>query len=355
MSVMPPKFLFLNINEMCNLHCQHCEYWRAKRPSLDGISLARQSEIIREFAELSPGGSLVICGGEPMLDVNTYFQVCSTARSLGLRTLSVTNGTLIATPANASKVVKYGADEISISLDGPTEALHDRMRGTKGSFGEATRAIRLLVDARVLAKRDKAATHLPKIYAMGLLTASSYLLLDEFYDLVLNQLGADKLKINSLQPSFLHTRIQQQIPSDSFFEKESQVDPDILEAMLGKCERKYGLTYNPNWIRQVVSYFRKLHGAQNLSRGWWAGLTTDEHICNSPERNIMVDIMGKASLCFSNAFPKTQLFVPGDLKRYWEENTSLKAKMSKCNLLCGISHSVRREHATCKPSALKTD
>lgn len=346
MSVTPPKFLFLSINELCNLHCQHCEYWRTRRPSLDGISLVRQSEIIREFAELSPGGSIVICGGEPMLDVNTYFQVCATARSLGLRTLSVTNGTMIETPANAAKVVKFGADEMSISLDGPTDALHDRMRGTKGSFKEATRAIRLLVDARVLAKRDKTATHLPKIYAMGLLTASSYLLLDEFYDLVLNQLGADKLKINSLQPSFLHTRIQQQITGDKFFERESQLDPDILEAMLGKCEKKYGLTYNPNWVRQVVGYFRKLHGAPNLSRGWWAGLTTDEHICNSPERNIMVDIMGKASLCFSTAFPKTQLFVHGDLKRYWEENTVLKAKMSKCNLLCGISHSVRREHAT---------
>lgn len=343
-----PKFLFLSINEICNLHCQHCEYWRTKQPDLAVSSLDRQLEIIMEFAELSPGGSVVICGGEPMLDVNTYFKVCSTARALGLRTLSVTNGTMIKYHSDAIRVIQEGPDEISISLDGPNATIHDRMRGTKGAFEAATNAIYILSDVRALAAQSSNTTHLPKIYVMGLLTASTATKLDEFYDLVLNNLGADKLKLNTLQPSFLNTRSNQRITHDSFFEKESQLDVAQLEASLEYCNKKYNLNYNPNWVRQVLSYFRGLQGAPGLHRGWGAGLKTDEHICNSADRNIMVDVVGNASLCFATGFPRMQLKAYGDLKSFWASSGSIRAQMATCNNLCGISHSVRRENATLK-------
>jgi MoaA/NifB/PqqE/SkfB family radical SAM enzyme len=344
-----PKFLFLSINELCNLHCQHCEYWGTKLPSLDASRLARQLEILQEFSEISPGGKVVICGGEPMLDVNTYFQVCATARALGLRTLSVTNGTMIKTPTHAARVAQTGPDEISISLDGPDAATHDRMRGTKGAFLEAVTAIKLLVAARdEMLEYATVYKWFPKIYVMGLLTASTAYKLDEFYDLVLNQLKADKLKINTLQPSFLNTRSGQQIQHDTFFVQESQLDVAHLDAVLAHCQQKYNLVYNPNWVRQVLSYFKTLQNRSDLHRGWGAGITTEEHICNSPDRNIMVDIAGKASLCFAPGFPSRQLHVYGDLKRYWETSNETRAKMANCNLLCGISHSVRRENATLK-------
>lgn len=338
---LPPKFLFLTINEVCNLRCLHCNYWRTKQPSLDVTSLPRQVELLKEFSELSPGGSVVICGGEPLLDVHSYLNVCKISRVLGLKTLSVVNGTMIASESDASKIIVDGPDEITISLDGHTPELHDRLRGRKGAFLEATNALRWLINRR----GALATTPWRKIYAMGLVTKSSYPYLVEFYDLVLNQIKADKLKLNALQPSFLHTRLSQQ-QNDEFFAIESQVDADELDRLLTRCESQYHLNYNPNWKRQLVDYFRKLYKKPNLNLGWSCGVTTDEHICNSPDRNIMIDLVGNASLCFSNAFPRTRLVNPGDMRVFWEENTTLKAQMRQCNNLCGISHSVRREAST---------
>ena len=339
MSIAAPEFLFLSINEICNLHCQHCDYWHTKQPELVVMSLERQEAILREFAELSPDGKVVICGGEPMLDVNTYFRVCAVSRELGLRVLSVVNGTMIVSQAAADRAVAFGPDEISISLDGPNEETHDRLRGKKGSFAIATDAMRLLLEAR---KRGSSSL---KIYAMALLTASTYQHLDAWYNLVLKEIGADKLKLNALQPTFMHTRIGQRRGRDEFFAKESQVDPDELSDLLIACKVKYELDYNPRWVEQLVGYFRGLYRKLDLAVGWDGNFQTDEHICNSPLRNIMVDLDGQASLCFSNAFEHIQLAQPGDLRRFWEGAVELRERMGKCNALCGISHSVRREHS----------
>lgn len=345
MSIPKPEFLFLTINEICNLRCQHCDYWRTKQPELAVLTLERQEQIIREFAELSPAGKLVICGGEPMLDVNTYFHVCKVAHESGLRVLSVVNGTMITSERAADRVIRSGPDEISISLDGPTPEIHDRLRGKKGSFAIATKALELLLTSRKLIG-DLVPTQ--KIYVMGLLTTSTYRHLGRWYDLVLNEIGADKLKLNALQPTFMHTRIGQRRDRDLFFATESQVDPGELLSILTDCQKKYGLAYNPSWVAQVVGYFRGLYKRDDLdlAAGWDAGFQTEEHICNSPLRNIMIDLDARASLCFSSEFDHVKLEKVGDLRKFWEGKTALRERMGKCNALCGISHSVRREHSS---------
>jgi MoaA/NifB/PqqE/SkfB family radical SAM enzyme len=338
-----PEYLFLTINEICNLRCQHCDYWRAEEPQVDVISLERQDEIIQEFAELSPQGKLVICGGEPMLDVNTYFHVCKVARSLCLRVLSVVNGSLINSTKAAERVFNEGPHEISISLDGHDAKTHDRMRGKKGSWKQATRALSLLLLCK---GEEKQNLYLPRIYAIGLLSRSTYEHLDEWYDLVLHQIGADKLKLNALQPTFMHQRLGQRRETDEFFAQESQVDPGKLESMLKLCDAKYDLHYNPVWMRQVVAYFAGLHGKPDLSRGWNGNFQTEDHICNSPWRNLMVDMTGRVSFCFSQEFESAQLVGHGDLRRFWASAQQQRLRMDTCNALCGISHSVRREHAS---------
>lgn len=335
----PPKFLFLSINEMCNLRCGHCDYWTISKPTLSDTSLARQLEIVEEFAELAPGASVVICGGEPTMDPATYFSVCHTARGNGLRVLSVTNGTLIVSPTDAERMITYGPNEISVSLDSPDPEVHDAHRGQKGAFDLATNAVRLLLNAR---QRIGTST---KIYVMGLLTASSAKRLPAFYELVLDSLQADKLKLNALQPSFLNTTNPSGRTRDPFFEKEAIVDIGRLIHDIVECNRRWNLRLNPKWIEQVVSYFRTLGRSKNLDQGWASGIVTDEIICNSADRNIMVDVRGRASLCFSNQFPSTQLRQRGDLAQFWE-TAEARPIMTSCRAPCGISHSVRREHAT---------
>lgn len=333
----PPKFLFVTVNQRCNLRCQHCYFWQRNdddRPNY--MSQPRLHEVMREFSDMNPSGNVVICGGEPMLDLEIYFGITRQCLALGLTAISVVNGTRIRTPEMADRMIAEGPQEISISLNSQRPDLHDETRGVAGAFKKAVAALRLLVEAR---RRNPARG--TRIYVMGLIFDGNYREIDAFYDFVLNDVGADKLKLNFLQPAF-----GQPGESDPFFSAHAGVDPAELGAILEACDRKYGLGYNPEWLHQVKMYFRSLNRIGDLDRGWASDGRTEEHICNTYDRNIMVNEHGMARLCFSTAFPGVQLEKYGDLRRFWEGAEAIRADMRQCNRFCGISHSVRRATTT---------
>lgn len=331
-----PDFLFLQINKRCNLRCQHCDFWQlddADRPRY--LSPDRRLEVMREFAEMRPGGAVVICGGESMLDLDDYFGMAQGCRSLGLRCLSVINGTRVRDVERADRMVREGPHEISVSLNSHRPELHDRTRGVPGAFDKAVKALRLLLDARARNGTDT------RIYVMGLIFDENYREIEAFYDFVLNDVGADKLKLNFLQPSFGHDGAV-----DPFFRDHHKVDPEELYEIIGACDRKYGLGLNPVWREQVRMYFRSLRRAWDIERGWGSAAGTEEHICNTYERNVMVDHYGVARLCFSHNYPGMPLREYGDLRKFWNAAEPIRVAMRRCNQYCGISHSVRRETST---------
>ncbi|HVM79270.1 MAG TPA: radical SAM protein [Stellaceae bacterium] len=333
----PPRFLFVHVNKRCNLKCQHCNFWQLDdddKPNY--LSWERKRDIIREFAAMSPAGSVVTCGGESMLDLEDYFDISSECKRLGLKNLSVINGTRVRDEALADRMIDEGPKEISVSLNSHRAALHDETRGVQGSFDKAVRALRLLLDAR---RRNPGRG--TRIYVMGLIFDENFRELDPFYDFVLNQVGADKLKLNFLQPTF-----GAPTGADRFFARHCRIDPDELLRVIEHCERKYRLNFNPRWKRQVRVYFRSLALSGETHRGWDARTGTAEHICNTYERNVMVDHYGIARLCFSSAFPGMMLREHGDLRRFWEGTDLVREHMRQCNRYCGISHSVRSASST---------
>lgn len=338
MDLPPPRFLFLQINKRCNLRCEHCDFWKlddADRARY--LSQARRREVLAEFAGLNPAGAVVICGGESMLDLEDYFDVCASARALGLRCLSVINGTRVRDEALAERMIREGPHGISVSLNSHRRELHDRTRGVAGAFDKAVGALRLLIAARARAPESSGT----EIHAMGLIFDENYLELEDFYAFALQDVGVDKLKLNFLQPTF-----GQLGEADPFFAEHHQVDADRLVEVIRRCDARFGLGLNPVWLEQVHMYFSSLRGCADAGRGWGSHTRTREHICNTYERNIMVDHYGMARLCFSHAFPGMRLEKPGDLGLFWREAEFVRSAMRRCNQFCGISHSVRRETST---------
>jgi len=336
----PPKFLFLDTNQHCNLKCKHCMYWKREEVALPGhISVERRGEIIAEFADLNPQGTVVVCGGESMLNPARFFPITRRCQELGLGCFAVINGTKVTDDAIAERMIHEGPSEITVSLNSHLPNVHDRTRGMIGSFDLATGAIRLMLAARNRLDLEK------PIYAMAVVCEPNYRDLDPFYDYVLNDLKADKLKLNFLQPTFgpLET-----MSDDKFYRENIIRDVDELMAVLRACDDKYALRLNPEWLRVVELYHRSVNANNDATKGW-LGKGTSEPICNSYERNIMVDMEGVARLCFSTGFPGTKLEQHGDLAKFWWENDALRRKMCKCTQYCGISHSVRRASATLKP------
>ncbi|MCC0005433.1 MAG: radical SAM protein [Methylobacteriaceae bacterium] len=332
----PPRFLFLSINKRCNLKCEHCVFWHDDdRDRASYLSREGRRRVMGELKELNPSASVVICGGESMLDLDDYFDVSRECRRLGLTCISVVNGTRIRSAEMAERMIAEGPHEISISLNSHRADLHDRTRGVPGAFEKATRALRLLRDAR-----GRLGARKTKIYAMGLVFAENYRELPEFYDFVLNDLEVDKLKLNFVQPSFGGP------DDDRFFAEQSAVDPDELVDIIRACDDRFSLGLNTTWLRQVRMYFSSISARENLTRGWASGVETREHLCNTYERNVMVDHYGVARLCFAADFRGEKLEKDGDLRRFWLGADDVREQMRTCNRLCGISHSVRNSSST---------
>lgn len=145
----PPRFLFLDLNQHCNLKCKHCLYWVRDDADVPGLlDVSQRAETVAKFADLNPLGSVVICGGESMLNPERFFPLTVQCRELGLKCLAVVNGTKIVTDADASRMVLDGPRETTVSLNSHRREVHDRTRGMQGAFDLATNAIRLLLSAR---------------------------------------------------------------------------------------------------------------------------------------------------------------------------------------------------------------
>ncbi len=327
----PPRFLFLTINSSCNLRCLHCGYWR-QREDPARLSVERMGELCDEMAELNPAARVVICGGEPLLELDRYFGVCQAARRAGLRVLSVVNGTRIQTPEDARRVLLEGPHEVSISLDDWRPSLHDELRGVPGAFARARRAIELLVNA----KRELGADD-SRVNVMALIHARNYETLGPFFELRA-ELGADKLKLNIIQPSFGTSG------RDPFWKEYGAIDAGRLGAELHRLDCAYPFGLNPDFAAAAEDYCRAI-GRVDREAGWSAPVATSTQLCDSFDRNIMVDTTGTARLCFATGFPGWRLERRGDLRAFWKGAT-WRDRMRTCRRACGISHSVRRMSAT---------
>jgi sulfatase maturation enzyme AslB (radical SAM superfamily) len=252
----------------------------------------------------------------------------------------VINGTRVQTEAMADRMIAEGPSEITLSINSHDSEIHDASRGVRGSHTQVVKAMQLLVDSRSRRKAKK------PIYAMAVVFEHNYRDLDRFYDFILNDVGADKLKLNFLQPSFGFPKWRL---VDRFFMENVIADSEALASIIQRCDQKYGLRINPVWLEHVKMYHRSIQENRNAAVGWLHRTGTREHICNTYDRNIMVDLHGRAGLCFNGAFSSVPLRAEGDMSTFWyERSLPIREKMKKCNRYCGISHSVRRENATLK-------
>jgi MoaA/NifB/PqqE/SkfB family radical SAM enzyme len=333
-TLAPPRYMFSQPNLTCNLRCQHCHLWRNTDPHhVANRYESLRLQAVREFADINPLGTVITCGGEPLVEPDLYFKLCATVRDVGLTSLSPLNGTLTDTQEQADELLTRGADEISLSLDHPREKEHDMMRGKRGSWRKTTRCVEMLLDARRRLSLPR------KIYVMLMVAGFNYRYIEEAYDLVLNQLGADKLKLNFLQPT-----ISVSTARDTFWDLHTRnIDGDDLMRTIECCEDRHALDFNPRWKDAVRCY------AESLKRYHQGGpMETTEQLCNSPERNVVVEVGAVMRLCFHSKFPGTPYREEGDLKRFWysRQTEELREKMRSCRDFCGICHSFKRQPAT---------
>lgn len=143
MNKAPLTFVWEFTNK-CNLNCIHCGSECSMSSNLEELSTEESLKLCHEITTLNID-RVVITGGEPFLR-SDLITIMSKLSQLGLKFSVVTNGTLI-DERMIEKLLIVNPESIGVSLDGATAAVHDYIRGRKGSFDKTLRAMDLLLEA----------------------------------------------------------------------------------------------------------------------------------------------------------------------------------------------------------------
>jgi len=146
------RLVFWETTARCNLNCIHCRASATPEATPDELTTGQALAFVRSLASAASADALakpilVLSGGEPLCRAD-IFEIASEATHLGLRVALATNGTLVDDEA-AAKIKAAGIARASISLDGPTAAVHDAFRGRAGSFDTAIAGLKRLQAAGV--------------------------------------------------------------------------------------------------------------------------------------------------------------------------------------------------------------
>lgn len=144
--------IYFYLTEGCNLKCRHCwiapQYEKGtekelKYPFLD-FDLFKS--IIRQGKELGLS-SVKLTGGEPLIHPN-IMEIIEYVIDSNLKLTIETNG-IECTPKIVEKIASSVNPFVSVSVDGAKKETHEWVRGVNGSFENAIRGIRNLVNAKI--------------------------------------------------------------------------------------------------------------------------------------------------------------------------------------------------------------
>jgi len=243
------RLLFWETTIKCNLTCAHCRRIEDDQAVVTDLSTEQGMDLIDQLAEVAKKQPmmpvLVFSGGEPLCRED-LFDLVAHARKAGLTLALASNGTMIDSSV-AEKIKASGIARVSISLDGATAEVHNKLRQLEGSFEGAIEGIGHL--------REKDVPFQVNIT----LTKHNAHQLQEVYDLV-KSLGAVALHIFMLVP----------VGCGQTLAETDMLSPEQYEKMLieickldGLGELQVKVTCGPHYERIIRE--QGLHRARKAS------------------------------------------------------------------------------------------
>jgi radical SAM protein with 4Fe4S-binding SPASM domain len=139
-----PIYAVWEVTLRCDLACRHCGS-RAGRDRPDELDTAETLDLVRQMAELGVK-EVTIIGGEAYLR-DDWLEIIRAIRARGMMATMTTGGRGL-TPERARAGKEAGLQSVSVSVDG-SEAMHDALRGVRGSYAAAMQAIQNCHDAGI--------------------------------------------------------------------------------------------------------------------------------------------------------------------------------------------------------------
>jgi radical SAM protein with 4Fe4S-binding SPASM domain len=131
-----PVYVVWEITLACNLKCLHCGSRAGHRRARE-LDTGECIDVVRQLAELGTR-EISIIGGEAFVR-RDWLAIVRAIRDHGIDCTMQTGGYKLSA-AMIEAAADAGLQGIGVSIDG-LEALHDRLRGVRGSYGEALRVL----------------------------------------------------------------------------------------------------------------------------------------------------------------------------------------------------------------------
>ncbi|MGA2545409.1 MAG: TIGR04053 family radical SAM/SPASM domain-containing protein [Rectinemataceae bacterium] len=136
-----PIFVCWETTKSCLLSCRHCRATAIKSRLPDELGLEAGLRLIDQILEFGdPYPALLLTGGDPLMRPD-IFDLIKHARKQGIYTAVAASVTPLLDRGRMELLRDLGVQIISVSLDGATAAVHDRIRNIPGTFDATLKAI----------------------------------------------------------------------------------------------------------------------------------------------------------------------------------------------------------------------
>ncbi len=237
-----PPYIGISLTYKCNLHCQMC-FQNDRTKYTNEITTKRLNEISDEIASWGNKPWITLWGGEPLLNRdfrNIYLQFQNSA---GVLTV-LTNGILLRYYFDLIGDMNFQTVWV-VSIDG-TEAIHDDIRGKKGSFRKTLDNLKEAVKIRERTKSKnvfgvqititkKNIESISELCETLITIGVDWIVLNHLW--FLNYVESENYKKELLDFDFLE--VSKTISSDGFVLDNSLIpDPILVKKVIDECKQK---------------------------------------------------------------------------------------------------------------------
>jgi AdoMet-dependent heme synthase len=134
-----PAVAVWEVTRACDLCCVHCRASAVPERDPRELTTGEALDLVGQLRALDPG-VLVLTGGDPLKRPDLY-DIVAEARRQSLRVAVAPSVTPSLTTGAIRRLAALDVGRIALSVDGPDASVHDRFRGTPGSFWRTRAAI----------------------------------------------------------------------------------------------------------------------------------------------------------------------------------------------------------------------
>jgi AdoMet-dependent heme synthase len=144
-----PARVYWELTRACDLACRHCRAEAQRERASDELTTAECEQVLDALAlAAAPKPHVIFTGGDPLKRPDlTALVRAAVARGLGVSVAP--SATLGITHNVVHELADVGVSAMSLSLDGPSAAHHDAVRGVFGCFGWTLAAAQRIVAAGI--------------------------------------------------------------------------------------------------------------------------------------------------------------------------------------------------------------